>query len=66
MIEPDPAPLVEKWASAAGVVSQFSLGLFPAAAPPNRTCGFHRIRLSVGHAGTALMVSQGVGICAPR
>lgn len=39
--------------------------LFPGAALPNRTCDFHRIRLSVGHVGTGVSV-QGVGILLPR
>ena len=34
-----------------GAVSMFLCGRFPRSAPPNRTCGFHRIRLSAGRLG---------------
>lgn len=43
---------------------------FPRPRPPNRTCDFHRIRLSTGHAGqTGAMIvvrSHGEGMTAPR
>ena len=44
-----------------------SPGPFPHVAPPNRTCGFHRIRLSTSHAVAMVIgLSHGVGILVPR
>jgi len=49
----DPEDWFDPWNSRVGPGrrADVSIGRFPRSAPPNRTCGFHRIRLSTGRLG---------------